>query len=479
MSSIFIQNGTIVDSDRQYSSDLLIVDGVIAKIGENLQVPEGIKVVDATGCYVCPGGIDPHTHIEMPLGGFSTSDDWIAATKAAAAGGTTCIFDFVPVGKGEKHGNVLLNWLEVAKRAVIDYSFHMSVVDWNEEVKQSLELAISHGINSAKCYLAYKGRIMLDSDKDFLEFFDFSAKHGILPLAHCEDGEIITYLQETLFSQGKTGPQFHPDSRPSWCEGSAVKHAIAFSAATNCPLYVVHNTCIDAVSEIQNTDNTKMPVFGECTICHLTLTRELNNHPDFDKAAGAVLSPPLRTEMDRQALWSALRKGTLKTIATDHCPIDLQYKRRGINDFRKIPNGCPAIEERMVLAWSYGVNSGLISPSEFVSLTSTNAAKIFGLYPQKGAISVGSDGDIVIINPAAKRTIKHSAQKSKIDYNLWEDTEVTGIPVCTISRGQIVWECKVENNIAIYADGSLTNSVGRGKFIKRAPYVPYVYGRMK
>ena len=477
MNNIYIKNGIIVTSENQFNGDILIENGIITKIGENLEIPKDIKIIDAKGKYICPGGIDPHTHIEMPLGGFSTSDDWISATKAAAAGGTTTIFDFVPIGKGDKHGEKLLEWLKVAERSLIDYTFHMSVVDWNEEVKESLELALKHGINSAKCYLAYKGRIMLDSDKDFLEFFSFASQHGMLPLAHCEDGEIITYLQDTLISQGKTSPKYHPESRPSWCEGTAVKHAISFATATNCPLYVVHNTCADAINVLKNSNDTPMPIFGECTICHLTLTKELNDNSDFNISGGAVLSPPLRTEFDRQTLWNSLRSGILKTIATDHCPIDLQYKKRGINDFRKIPNGCPAIEERMILTWHYGVHQGLISPSEFVSFTSTNSAKIFGLYPKKGEISIGSDGDLIIIDPKAFRIINHNNQISKVDYNLWENQKVFGIPIYTISKGEIIWECDVINNEAIYKEGKLTNNIGRGKFISRKPYVPLVYGR--
>ena len=413
----------------------------------------------------------------MPLGNFNTSDDWVHATRAAVAGGTTCVIDFIPVAKGESHSEWIDKWEKTATKSTIDYSLHMSVVDWNDEVKAALEKAIAHGINSAKCYLAYKGRIMLDSDQDFLQFFEFAGKHGMLPMAHCEDGEIITYMAADLVAQGKTQPKWHPESRPAWCEGSAAKHAAGYAAAAHSPLYIVHNTCIDALNVVANFNAGEYPVIGETTICHLTLTKEINSNPNFDIAAGAVLSPPLRTEADRQALWGGFRKGILKTIATDHCPIDLQYKRRGMDDFRKIPNGCPAIEERMVLAWNYGVDKGLISPMEYVQATSTNAAKIFGLWPQKGAIQEGSDADIVIIDPKAKRTINHDSQKSAVDYNLWEGLEVTGVPVMTLSRGEIVWEVEVKDGIAQYKEGKLTATEGRGHFIARKAFVPYVYGR--
>lgn len=477
MSSLLIKNGTIVNADSEAIGDVLIKDGKIVSVGQNLAAPEGAKIIDATGKYVCPGGIDPHTHIEMPLGNFNTSDDWVHATRAAVAGGTTCVIDFIPVAKGESHSEWIDKWEKTATKSTIDYSLHMSVVDWNDEVKAALEKAIAHGINSAKCYLAYKGRIMLDSDQDFLQFFEFAGKHGMLPMAHCEDGEIITYMAADLVAQGKTQPKWHPESRPAWCEGSAAKHAAGYAAAAHSPLYIVHNTCIDALNVVANFNAGEYPVIGETTICHLTLTKEINSNPNFDIAAGAVLSPPLRTEADRQALWGGLRKGILKTIATDHCPIDLQYKRRGMDDFRKIPNGCPAIEERMVLAWNYGVDKGLISPMEYVQATSTNAAKIFGLWPQKGAIQEGSDADIVIIDPKAKRTINHDSQKSAVDYNIWEGLEVTGVPVMTLSRGEIVWEVEVKDGIAQYKEGKLTATEGRGHFIARKAFVPYVYGR--
>ena len=317
MSSLLIKGGIVVTAESEAIADVLIKDGKIVEISENIPPQEGIKVIDATGKYVCPGGIDPHTHIEMPLGGFNTSDDWINATRAAAAGGTTTVIDFIPVDKGTSHSDWIDYWENKAKRSTIDYSLHMSVVDWNEEVKKAIEKAIEHGINSAKCYLAYKGRIMLDSDQDFLEFFSFAAKHGMLPMAHCEDGEIITYMQNDLVSQGKTSPKYHPESRPAWCEGSAAKHATAYAAAAHSPLYIVHNTCIDALNVVENANDGEYPVIGETTICHLTLTKEINSNPDFDIAAGAVLSPPLRTEADRQALWSGVRRGILKTIATE------------------------------------------------------------------------------------------------------------------------------------------------------------------
>ena len=384
--------------------------------------------------------------------------------------------DFVPVNKGDRPKECLLNWEKQAQQAVIDYSFHMTVADWNQESRESLEMAIEHGINSAKVYLAYKGNLMLDSQKDFIEFFEFVGKHGMLPQVHCEDGEIVPYLQKKLFEAGETSPAAHPKSRPGWVEGAAVTNAVSLAAAVDSPVYIVHNTCRESLDVLEHAINGKYPVIPECTISHLVFNDAVNSNPDFDIAAGAVLSPPLRPEADRQALWGALKSGLIKTICTDHCPWTLEQKRTGISDFRKIPNGVPALEERMVLAWSYGVDKGLISPMEYVAATSTNAAKIFGLYPRKGVIRVGSDADIVIIDPKAKRVITKEDQKGAADYNLFEGIEVRGVPVVTISSGRLVWKCNVENGIAQYKNGVLTEE-RKGRFIPRKAFVPYVYGR--
>ena len=466
---------SIVNSDEEYVGDILIENGIIVKIGKDLK-SENADVIDCTGKFVIPGGIDPHTHIQMQGAVYRVCDDWLSGTQAAAAGGTTCVLDFVPINRGDKPKECLLDWEEQAKKSVIDYSFHMSVVDWNEEVRESVELAIAHGINSAKIYLAYKGNLMLKTEEDFIEFFDFAAKHGILPQVHCEDGDLVPYLQNKLFNKGKTTPAAHPLSRPNYVEEKGVKTAIAMAKATDCPVYIVHNTCREAIRAVENGSSNKYPVFGECTISHLVYNDAMNSNENFDVAAGAVLSPPLRSESDRVALWDALHRGTIKTICTDHCPWTLEQKRDGINDFRKIPNGVPAIEERMVLAWSYGVDKGLISPMEYVAVTSTNAAKIFGLYPRKGVIHENSDADIVIIDPNAKRVITKDAQKCACDYNLFEGVEVRGIPIITISGGRIVWKCDVINNIAQYKKGYITDE-SCGRFVKREPFTPYVYGR--
>jgi len=477
MSVIYVKGGTVVTHEIEYQADVLIVDGKIVNVGNGFDVPSNAQVIDASGKYVCPGGIDPHVHIKIIFGPFQTCDDWVSATRAAAAGGTTCLIDFVPIAKGKGHGDVLKNWEIESKKSIIDYSFHMCVMDWNEEVKQALDYAVDHGVTSAKCFLAYKNSIMLGDDKDFLDFFTYAKEKGMLPMTHCEDGEIIDRLQNQLASEQKLTPDFHAKARPNWVECLGATRAIAFANTVQVPLYIVHNTCQESVKVIENSCDGMYPVFGEVTICHLTKTDSLYTDENFDKAAGAVLSPPLRTETDRQYLWNSIRRGNLITIGTDHCPFKLEAKRLGKGDFRKIPNGCPAVEERMVLTWSYGVNTGLISPSEYVALTSTNSAKVFGMYPQKGAIQPGSDADIVIIDPKAKRVIKVSEQKSNVDYNLWDGEEVTGIPVVTISNGKVIWECQVENGFAKYAEGKFSGQSGEGKFIARKPFTPFVYGR--
>lgn len=473
MKSLLLRGGRVVNCDEEFIADVLIEDGVITRIGD-LHSVTATEVIDCTGKYVIPGGIDPHTHIQMQGAVFRVCDDWFTGTRAAAAGGTTCVLDFVPINRGDKPKECLLDWEEQAKRSVIDYSFHMSVVDWNDEFREAVELAIAHGINSAKLYLAYKDNLMLKSESDFIDFFGYAAAHGILPQVHCEDGDLIPYLQDKLFSAGHTTPAAHPLSRPNYVEEKGVKTAIAMANATDCPVYIVHNTCREAIDAVERGSSNRQPVIGECTITHLVYNDSLNSNPDFDIAAGAALSPPLRSEADRLALWDALRRGTIKTICTDHCPWTLAQKRTGISDFRKIPNGVPAIEERMVLAWSYGVDKGLISPMEYVAATSTNAAKIFGLFPRKGAIRTGSDADIVVIDPKAKRVITKDAQKCACDYNLFEGIEVTGVPVLTVSAGRIVWRCEVVDGVAQYKEGFITEE-SSGRFIPRKTFVPAVF----
>ncbi|OHS92723.1 D-hydantoinase family protein [Tritrichomonas foetus] len=493
--SILLKNGIIVNDNERFVGDIFIESGKIVEIGRNIDpknISSDFKILNCEGKYVIPGGIDPHTHIQMQGAVFRVADDWFSGTRAAAAGGTTCVIDFVPVNKGENPSTCLLNWEEVAKKSVIDYSFHMSCVDWNKDSRDAIELAISHGINSTKVYLAYKDALMLDSYKDFLEFFDFCAKHGILPQVHCEDGDIIPFLQDKLFNSGETSPSAHPKSRPSYVEASAVQHCLSMAEAANCPVYIVHNTCEEVINIIEtcqqriNTNNeqnheernNKFNVFAECTISHLIFTDEMNNDLDFDIAAGAILSPPLRKEKDMLALWKALKRGVIKTICTDHCPWTLEQKRLGMNDFRKIVNGVPSIEERMTLAWSMGVEKGLITPEEYVAATSTNAAKIFGFYPKKGTIKIGSDADIVIIDPNAKRVITKSDQFCAADFNLFEGIEVKGIPVTTISNGKIIWNCEVIDGIAQYKNGFITDE-SQGHFIKRNTFEPYVYSSNK
>ena len=478
--AILLKGGTIVTSDQLYKSDILIIGSTIAKIGDIPHLPENTKIIDCSGQYVLPGGIDPHCHIQMPSPPYITSDDWYSASRAAAAGGTTMIIDFVPTLKGCDPIQTLDEEFSNATSSIIDYTFHMSAVDWNPQVRKSIELAISRGINSCKCYLAYKGRLSLDTNLDFIDFFAFCRDHGVLPLVHCEDGDIVPYLQDQVFNSSEVnkGPAGHPKSRPPFVEASAVEHAISIAEAADCPVYIVHNTCEAALKQIEFRNTPRYPIFAEATITHLIFTDKENSDPDYDHSAGLVLSPPLRSENDRQALWSGYRRGILKTLATDHCPWPMTAKRLGQNppDFRKIFNGIPAIEERMVLFWDRGVRSGLLSPCEFVAITASNAAKIFGMYPKKGTIQVGSDADIVVFDPSAKRVISKESQKSAAEYNIFEGLEVQGIPVLTISAGKIVWECDVKNGIALYKEGKLSEEKS-GTFISREAYTPFVYGR--
>jgi len=474
-----LKGGIVVNADEQFVADVLLKDGKVAQIGENLTC-EGAKVIDITGKYLVPGGIDPHTHINMPFCGTVACDNWYTGTRAAAAGGTTCLIDFVSTAKGVDPKIPLTQWEKDAKEeSIIDYSFHLIITEWTPQVREALEYAISHGINSAKIFLAYKGALMFDNDADIIQFFDWARDHGVLPQVHCEDGDIVSFMQDKLIQKGITAPHGHPESRPSWVEGYAARKAVSIASAAKAPVYIVHNTCIEALDVIEHSDDSELPVFGEATIAHLCCTDDINYSDDFDVAAGGVLSPPLRKEKDRQALWSAVRRGIIKVICTDHCPFTVEQKKMGLNDFRKIPNGVPALEERMTLTWSYGVDKGLISPQEFVAVTSTNCAKIFGMYPRKGAIKVGSDADVVVIDPKAHRIMSKDVQKGACDHNLFEGIEVHGIPVLTFSNGRLLWECNVDaNGLADYKNGKLSEEKGKANFISRKTFVPTVYGRV-
>ncbi|MEQ8286150.1 dihydropyrimidinase [Thalassospira sp.] len=454
--SMVIRGGTIVTADLTYKSDILVEDGKIAAIGDNLT---GDKVIDADGCYVMPGGIDPHTHMEMPFMGTYSEDDFESGTKAAVAGGTTMVVDFCLPAPNQSLLEALQAWDNKSSKAVCDYSFHMAVTWWSEQVFDEMKIVVEEkGINTFKHFMAYKGALMVDDDEMFASFSRCS-ELGAMPLVHAENGDVVATLQQKLLAEGNNGPEAHAYSRPVDVEGEACNRAIMIADMANVPLYIVHVSCEPAHEAIRRARANGKRVFGEPLIQHLVLDDSEYANADWDHAARRVMSPPFRSKLHQDGLWNGLASGSLQVVATDHCAFTTEQKRMGVGDFTKIPNGTGGLEDRMPLLWTYGVNTGRLTMNEFVAVTSTNIAKILNVYPRKGAILVGADADIVVWDPKVSKTITAKHQQSAIDYNVFEGHEVTGLPRYTLSRGRIAAE-----------EGVVIAKCGDGEFIRREPY---------
>ncbi|MGF9563565.1 dihydropyrimidinase [Neorhizobium sp. JUb45] len=451
-----IKNGTIATADLTYKADVKIDGGKIVEIGPNLS---GDTVLDATGCYVMPGGIDPHVHLEMPFMGTYSADDFDSGTRAAIAGGTTMVVDFCLPEPGQSLLDALKRWDNKASRAHCDYSFHMAITWWGEQVFDEMKAVVrNHGINSFKHFMAYKGSLMVN-DEEMFASFSRCAELGALPLVHAENGDIVAALQQKLMDAGNDGPEAHAYSRPAEVEGEATNRAIIIADMAKVPLYVVHTSCEQAHEAIRRARQAGMRVYGEPLIQHLTLDESEYSNKDWDHSARRVMSPPFRDKRHQDGLWAGLSAGSLQVVATDHCAFTTAQKRNGIGDFRKIPNGTGGLEDRLPMLWTHGVVTGRITMNEFVAVTSTNIAKILNIYPQKGAILVGADADIVVLDPKASKVISAESQQSALDYNIFEGQEVSGLPRFTLSRGTVV-----------YADGKILSKEGDGRFVSRAPF---------
>ncbi len=451
--STVIRNGTIVTADLSYAADVRIERGRITEIGPNLT---GDEVLDATGCYVMPGGIDPHTHLEMPFMGTYSSDDFESGTRAALSGGTTMVVDFALPSPGQGLMDALQMWDNKSTRANCDYSFHMAVTWWGEQVFDEMEAVVrDKGITTFKHFMAYKGALMVNDDEMFASFRRVAELGGIA-LVHAENGDIVADLQAKLMAEGNTGPEGHAYSRPPAVEGEATNRAIMIADMAGVPLYVVHTSCEEAHEAIRRARMQGKRVWGEPLIQHLTLDEGEYFHADWDHAARRVMSPPFRNKQHQESLWNGLASGSLSVVATDHCAFTTAQKRTGVGDFTKIPNGTGGLEDRMPMLWTHGVGTGRLTPEEFVAVTSTNIAKILNVYPRKGAILVGSDADIVVWDPAKEKTITAATQQSAIDYNVFEGKAVKGLPRFTLTRGQV----------AVH-DGEIRTEEGHGQFVKR------------
>ena len=447
-----IKNGTIVTADLTYKADVRIEGETIVEIGPNLSADE---VLDATGCYIMPGGIDPHTHLEMPFMGTYSADDFESGTRAGLAGGTTMVVDFCLPNPNQSLLEALQMWDNKTGKASADYSFHMAITWWGEQVWREMDEVVKRGITSFKHFMAYKGALMVNDDEMFASF-QRCAELGALPLVHAENGDVVAAMTAKLLAEGNNGPEAHAYSRPPEVEGEATNRAIMIADMAGVPLYVVHVSSEQAHEAIRRARQNGMRVYGEPLVQHLTLDDSEYAHPDWDHAARRVMSPPFRNKLHQDSLWAGLQSGSLSVVATDHCAFTTAQKRNGLGDFSKIPNGTGGLEDRLAVLWSRGVNTGRLTLNEFVAVTSTNIAKILNLYPKKGAVLVGADADLVVWDPARRKTISAATQQSAIDYNVFEGFEVTGLPRFVLTRGHVA---VVEND--------MRHQPGRGQFVAR------------
>jgi dihydropyrimidinase len=466
--SILIRGGTVVTSEGEFKADVLTVGEHIAAVGLKLDAPAGTKTIDASGAYVFPGGIDPHTHMELPFMGTVASEDFFTGTSAAAAGGTTSIIDFVIPGVKEPLLEAYKKWRGWAEKSACDYSFHVAVTWWSDEVKRDMHtLAKEYGVNSFKHFMAYKNSIMCD-DETLVNSFKTAKELGALCTVHAENGELVYTLQQDVFDRGFHGPEGHPMSRPPEVEGEAANRAIRIAEVLGVPLYLVHTSCIDSLEAITRARNEGQRVFAEVLAQHLVIDESVYRNPNWDAAAHYVMSPPFRAKEHQEALWKGLQSGMIQTTATDHCCFCTPQKRAGLNDFRKIPNGTGGVEDRMSVLWHHGVRTGKLTPSEFVAVTSTNTAKIFNIFPQKGSMQVGADADLVIWDPSKTRTISKATHHQNIDFNIYEGMQVTGLAEVTLSRGKVVWQ-----------NGKLETQKGAGKYINRPCHANFLAAQNK
>jgi dihydropyrimidinase len=456
-----IRGGTVVNADRAFRADVLCEGDKIAAVGPALAAPAGAEIVDAGGQYVMPGGIDPHTHMNLPFMGTVTQDDFFTGTAAGLAGGNTTIIDFVIPNPQQPLLEAYHQWRGWAEKAAGDYTFHVAITWWSDQVHEEMgTLVRKHGVNSFKHFMAYKNAIMAD-DETLVKSFRRALELGAIPTVHAENGELVYQLQQDLLRQGITGPRAHPLSRPPAVEAEAANRAIAIANVLKTPLYIVHVSCKESLDAITRARAAGQRVYGEALAGHLIVDDSVYDHPDFEFAAGHVMSPPFRSREHQKALWQGLQGGNLHTTATDHCTFCAEQKAAGRNDFTKIPNGCGGVEDRMAVIWDEGVNSGKLTPSEFVKVTSANAAQIFNIYPRKGLIAPGSDADIVVWDPQGTRTISARTQFAKGGFNVFEGRTVKGIPSTTVAAGKVVFH-----------RGDLRAVEGAGRHIDRPAFAP-------
>ncbi len=453
--SVLIKNGHIFTAVDNYVADILVDDGKIRTIGTDLSANDA-KTIDATGKYVIPGGIDPHTHLDFPFGGTVSSDDFSTGTIAAAVGGTTSIVDFVVQQRGQALTEALEIWHQKAGgRAAVDYGFHMIIQDLPDVRLPEMDEMVRQGVTSFKMFMAYRGAVMVDDDTIFKAMVR-AADNGALICLHAEHGHMIDVLVQEALAQGNTATKFHASTRPPITEAEATHRAIRMAEVAGAPVYFVHLSCTEALQEVQAARARQNYVYAETCPHYLTLDNSMYDQEGFE-GAKYVLTPPLRDKWHQEELWKGLRRNDLQVVSTDHCAFRFSdQKTLGVNDFSKIPNGGPGIENRLSLLYTNGVATGLMDLNRLVEIFSTNPAKLFGLFPRKGTIAVGSDADIVVFDPDAESVISAQTHHMNIDYNLYEGMAVKGVPEVVIANGRVLVE-----------DGEYTGISAGGRFLKR------------
>ncbi len=456
--SLLIKNGRIITATDDYVADIYVKDQTITAIGTDLVADPAAEVIDATGKYIFPGFIDPHVHIYLPFMGTYAKDNYETASKAALVGGTTTLIEMCCPSRSESPMESFQLWKSKAEGlAAVDYSFHMGVTNYDDASEQELREIVKLGVSSFKVFLAYEGAFGID-DEELFKTLKLAKELGVIVTAHCENAIAVSQLQAELLAAGKTGPEFHEPSRPESVEASGVNHLMTFAELTGAHVYCVHTSCDPAVEAAQAARYRGVNAWIETVIPYLVLDKTYAEKTDFE-GAKYVMSPPIRDKRNQEILWDGIKNRLISTVATDHAPFDFaDQKQMGKDDFTKIPNGLPSVEDRINLFYTHGVATGKIDLHTFVDAGSTQAAKLFGLFPRKGTIQIGSDADLVVFDPKYTGTISAKTQQMAVDYSAFEGWEIKGRPAVVTVRGEVQ-----------VRDGEFVGTIGRGEFLAREP----------